>query len=224
LRAGIPAERAAEIGNPYSQYIGADIRSDPWAYAAPGLPEKAAELAYRDAYLSHRRNGIYGAMYFSAVISAAFTVEDPVDALVIGLEEIPRDCLFAQGIRWSLDIADQIKDYRDANAAITEAYGGMHIVHAINNGCLTVWGLTIGGRDFTKVIGETVAMSFDNDCTAATAGSIAGAVLAKDGVPEHWWKNFNNKSLSYLNGHSAFEIDDLVDRFTVQAQRVFGVI
>ncbi len=223
LRAGIPAEEAAARDNPYSQYIGADIRSDPWGYAAPGLPEMAAEMAYRDAYLSHRRNGIYSAMYFSAVIAAAFTVEDPVDALRIGLEEIPKDCLFSQGIRWSLDIADEIKDYRDANAAINEAYGGMPRVHSINNGCLTVWGLTIGGRDFTKVIGETVAMSYDNDCTAATAGSIAGAVLAKDGVPEHWWKNFNNKALTYLIGQGTFEIDDLVDRFTVQAQQVFGV-
>ena len=48
---------------------------------APGYPEKAAEMAYNDAYLSHRRNGIYGEMFFSAVQSAAFTVDTAVEQL-----------------------------------------------------------------------------------------------------------------------------------------------
>lgn len=220
LKSGVPALRAATIDNPHDQWIGADIRSDPWGYAAAGLPEVAAELAYRDAYLSHRRNGIYGAMYFAAAIAAAFTVDDPVEALHIGLDEIPSECRFAQAVRWALNVAPSITDYRVAHEAIGEYFKGMHRVHAINNACLTIWGLTIGGRDVTRVIGETVAMGYDNDCTAATAGSIVGAVVGRSGVPEHWWKNFNNKSLSYLNGHPHFAIDDLVDRFTVQAAAV----
>ena len=97
LRKGVPARLAADIDNPCVQYIGADIRSDPWGYAAPGFPERAAEFAHRDAFVSHRRNGIYGAMYFSAAISAAFAVDDPVQALQIGLEEIPADCYLARG-------------------------------------------------------------------------------------------------------------------------------
>ena len=220
LRRGLPAGEAAAIDNPYSQYIGADIRSDPWGYVAPGLPETAAELAYRDACLSHRRNGVYAAMYFAAAIAAAFAVDDPVDALRIGLEEIPAHCLFAEGIRWALDVAPEIHDYRDATAAIAERYAGMDPIHAINNGALTVWGLTIGKRDFTRIIGETVAMAYDNDCTAATAGSIAGAVLGKEGIPAHWWKNFNDKAISYLTGHPVFAIGDVVDRFVFQSHRV----
>jgi len=219
LRRGIPAAEAGSIDNPFVQFIGGDIRSDPWAYATPGFPEKAAEFAYRDAYLTHRRNGIYAEMFFSAVISAAFAVDDAVDAFRIGLEEIPRDCRLAQEVRWALETASEIRDHRDANAAVSERFAGMHGAHAINNAVLTIWGLAIGGRDFTKVIGETVAMSYDNDCTAATAGSIAGAILGREGVPEHWWVGFNNKVHSYLSGHPVFAIDDLVDRFAVQAVR-----
>ena len=222
LRKGVPAMDAGDLDNPCVQYIGADIRSDPWGYAAPGYPEMAAEFAWRDAYISHRRNGIYGAMYFSAAIAAAFAVDDTVDALRIGLEEIPADSYFAREMRWALDEADNIGGYKDARAAVDARYPGMHRVHAINNAVLTIWGLTVGGVDYTKVIGETVAMGLDNDCTAATAGSIWGAVHGIDAIPQHWHKNFNNKVHTYLYGESTFAIDDLLDRYVVQAAKVLG--
>ncbi|MCY3575171.1 MAG: ADP-ribosylglycohydrolase family protein [Chloroflexi bacterium] len=222
LRKGVPALQAADVDNPCVQYIGADIRSDPWGYAAPGYPEKAAEFAHRDAYVSHRRNGIYGAMYFSAAIAAAFAVDDPVKALRIGLEEIPAECYLAREVRWALDEAPNIENYRQARAAVDARYPGMHKVHAINNAVLTIWGLTIGGEDYSKVIGETVAMGLDNDCTAATAGSIWGAVYGKDAIPEHWHANFNNKAHTFLIGQDIFALDDMVERFIAQAGRVLS--
>ena len=222
LRAGVAPERAAVVQNPFMFWIGADIRSDPWGYAAPGYPEKAAEFAWRDASISHRRNGIYGAMYFSAVIAAAFALGDPLQALEAGLAEIPADCLLARELRWALDKAGDIQDYRAARAAADERYAGMHRIHTINNAALTVWGLTIGGEDFTKVIGETVAMGLDNDCTAATAGSIFGAAYGRDAIPAHWHQNFNNKVYSYIIGQEFFALDDLYDRFTAQAGKVLG--
>ena len=220
LHAGVPASEAAVVDNPFIYWIGADIRSDPWGYAAPGYPELAAEFAWRDASISHRRNGIYGAMYFSAVISAAFALGDPLQALEAGLSEIPADCLLARELRWAIEVAPSIKNYREARAAVDQRYAGMHRIHTINNAVLTVWGLTIGGDDFTKVIGETVAMGLDNDCTAATAGSIFGAAYGKAAIPKHWYKDFNNKSLSYIIGNESFAIDDMVDRYTAQAQTV----
>ena len=72
----------------------------------------------------------------------------------------------------------------------------------------------------TRVIGQTVAMGLDNDCTAATAGSIVGAVVGRKGVPGHWHRNFHNTVLSYLNGKPKFRISDLVARFARQAERI----
>ena len=220
LRKGVPPMQAAEVDNCFLNWIGADIRSDPWGYAAPGWPEKAAEIAYRDAYVSHRRNGIYAAMFFSAAISAAFAVDSTVEALEIGLEEIPADCTLARETRWALDMAPQIGDYRDAAAAIEERYTVMGKAHAINNTVLTVWGLTVGGDDYSKVIGETVAMGQDNDCTAATAGSIWGAVYGKSAIPKHWYKNFNNKVHTFLYHQTPFAIDDTIDRFIALAEKM----
>ncbi|MCY3832117.1 MAG: ADP-ribosylglycohydrolase family protein [Chloroflexi bacterium] len=223
LRKGVAPLEAAERDNPYLNWIGADIRSDPWGYAAPGFPEKAAEFAWRDAYVSHRRNGIFAAMFFSAAIAAAFAVDNTVDALKIGLEEIPADCYLAREVRWALEQAPSIANYRDAASAIDERYTVMGGAHAINNTVLTVWGLTIGGDDYSKVIGETVAMGKDNDCTAATAGSIWGAVYGKSAIPKHWYKNFNNKVHTFLYHQSPFAIDDTIDRFIAQAQKVMAL-
>ena len=217
LKNGLPAEIAGSTNNPYCEWIGASIRADPWGYMAPGLPERAAEMAYRDAYLSHRRQGIYGEMFFAAAISAAFVLDDPVEALRIGLTEIPRDCALAEAIRWALDVSPKIKDYQMARAAVDSRFEGMDRVHTINNACLTVFGITIGGMDFTRVIGETVAMGLDNDCTAATAGSIVGAVIGKDGIPARWYKNFNDTIYSYVFGMEKFSLADVLKRFERQA-------
>ncbi len=217
-----PAHRAGAANNPYCEWIGADIRADPWGYMAPGWPERAAEMAYTDASISHRRQGIYGEMFFAAAIAAAFATDDPVEALRIGLSEIPKNCTLARAVRWALRGSPDIREYRQARAAVDTRFKGMHPVHTINNACLTIWGLTIGGRDFTRVIGETVAMGLDNDCTAATAGSITGAVVGKRGIPEHWYGSFENRIHSYLVGKKHFSISGVLSRFEKQARRVHG--
>lgn len=221
MRAGIPAQQAADLNNPYCEWIGADIRSDPFAYMAPAYPEKAATMAYRDAYLSHRRNGIYGEMFFSAVQSAAFAVDNPVEALKIGLTEIPQDCSLAKAVQWALEEGKQIKNYKQARAAVDEHFKGMSGVHTNNNACLTIFGLMIGQTNVTKVISETVAMGLDNDCTAATAGSIVGAIAGIQGIPEHWYKPFNNTLATYLIGNEEFKIDEVLKRFAVQARKSY---
>jgi ADP-ribosylglycohydrolase len=178
-------------------------------------------MAYHDAYLSHRRNGIYGAMFFSAAISAAFAVDDPIKAIRIGLTEIPKECELARQIRWALRAGKQIKDYRQARPAVDARFQGMHRVHTINNACLTVFGLMIGDLDYTKTISQIVAMGMDNDCNAATAGSIVGAIIGGKRIPKHWHRPFKNTVHSYLKGRRTFKISALLKRFSKQAAMSF---
>jgi ADP-ribosylglycohydrolase len=221
LKSGVGAKKAGARGNPYQEWIGADIRSDPWGYVAMGWPEKAAELAYRDAYLSHRKNGIYGAMFFAATIAAAFAVDDPAETCRIGLTEIPKDCRLARDLRWALRRAPALTSWEQARALVAKRFDGMHHVHTNNNACLTVFGLALGGGDFTKTIGYTVAMGFDNDCTAATAGSILGAMLGKEGIPAHWWRPFRNRALTYLKHCPPMKNTEIARRFHAQAIRLW---
>ena len=226
LTAGVSWRQAGAKDNPYMEWIGADIRSDPWGYASPGLPEKAAEMAYRDAYISHRYNGIYGEMYFSAVIAAAFAVDDPVEALHIGLTEIPRSARLHEDVSWALKVAPKVTDYAKANKLVQERFGpirgGMSSVHTNNNACLTVWGVAIGGRDLTKALATTVAMGYDNDCTAATVGSIVGAVIGAKNIDPHWVKPFGNRCRTYIKRREWFKISDICRRFAAMAKGTFA--
>ena len=221
---GVPALEMGE-DNPFNQMICADIRCDPFGYVVPGLPEAAAALAYKDSLASHRRNGLYGGMFFAAAISAAFAVKHPIDAVEIALSEIPADCDLARSIRWALQIGKEftdISDYRQARDAVDERFKGMVTPHTLNNACLTVFGLMIGGTDVTKVLASTVAMGMDNDCSTATAGSIVGAVVGKQNVPLHWYRNFNNTIHTYIKDHRYFQIDDVVARYARQAEAAFS--
>jgi ADP-ribosylglycohydrolase len=161
-------------------------------------------------------------MFFSAAQSAAFAVDNAIDALQIGLSEIPSDCLLARDVRWALQEGKNIRNYKQARQAVEDKFKGMSGVHTNNNACLTIFGLMIGGNDVTKVLSETVAMGLDNDCTTATAGSIVGAIVGKNGIPAHWTKNFNNKVMTYMIDRELFQIDDLVVRFAAQARKVYG--
>lgn len=221
---GMPVEKAGYHMNPNVQSVAAWTRADSWGYVAPGWPEKAAALAYKDASVNHRRSGVYGEMFFAAAIAAAFVVDDPVEAIKIGLTEIPKDCMFASAVNWALSIAPTIRNYKDAADAVHTKYDGMFGGHAIVNALFVVFGILIGGRDFTKVIGETVAMTFDNDCTGATAGSIVGAVVGKDGIDAHWYQNFDNRMRCYFNSTPEYiGLDELFSRYEKQARALRGI-
>src|SRR4030095_3029270 len=114
--------------NPYNDWIRAQIRADVYGWVCPGNPTLAAELARRDATLSHRGDGVYGAM-FVAALGAALATSSPTDALGRALALIPDDSGAAEAVRLGASLARNA----DGDAAIRARYQGMSPVHTLNN-------------------------------------------------------------------------------------------
>jgi ADP-ribosylglycohydrolase len=220
LKKGLVPPRTAAKDNPYSDWIGADIRSDPWGYAAVGWPEKAAEFAWRDAVVSHKATGVHGEMFFSAVIAAAFAVDDPIEAILIGLTEIPRNCRTAKAVRSALAACRKDRSWEKTTARILAKYEGMSMAHTLNNAELVVAGLYYGRMDFGRTIALTVMGGVDTDCTGATAGSILGAVLGARRLPKKWVEPFGDRVESYIKGRRWWRTSDIVRRFVKVAKAV----
>lgn len=212
LRAGTRAECAANF-NGYVEWIGAAIRADAFGYAEAGNPEAAAKLSYNDAYLTHRKNGIYGEMFCAASIAAAFTAKTPLDAVREGMKQIPKESDLYAALEWAFSCEPQVTNYLRARALLDEKFKGMNPVHTINNMCAIVFALMLGGNDFTKCISECVAIGLDNDCTGATVGSIAGACLGFDAIPAYWYDKFNDTVCTYIKDHTSLSIADVIERF-----------
>lgn len=219
LQNGVPPEKAAELGNPYSEWIGADIRCDGYGYMNPGNPASAADMAETDALISHRGNGVYGSRFFAAAIASAFLLSDVKSSLYAALAYIPSDCQLFSALSWALGLWGRIGDYKEASALVDEKFPGMNPVHTVNNACLTVFALSLGGRDCGSVISNAVAMAHDCDCTAATAGSIVGAAYGTDCIDAKWYMPFGDSVGSYFNGAPEYFVSDILARFEKKASR-----
>ena len=211
---------SATTRNPYREWIGAQIRCDGWAYAAPGDMELAAEFAWRDASVSHVKNGIYGEMFFAAVIAAAFGAKDVREAIALGLSEIPERCRLARAMRDVVKWSRQNTTWQQTHDAIMRAHAGMNWVHTINNAAIVLTALLHGEGDFEKTISIAVMGGLDTDCNGATAGSVFGALAGAKNLPQaKWTAPLNDTLKSAVAGYDGSRFSDLAARSLALAKK-----
>ena len=221
---GIAPPRTAAHRNPYREWIGAQIRADAFGYAAPGLPEFAAGLAWRDARLSHVRNGIYGGMWVAAAIAAAFVTDDVRQVIEIATSEIPRESRFARMVEDVVRWSGECDDWKACWQRIHDEYGNLHWVHTLNNAALTLLALLYGEKDLGKTICIAVQGGWDTDCTAATAGSILGVMLGASALPERWVAPLNDTLETAVFGYNPTTFTGIARKACNIAQRTRELI
>ena len=201
--------------NDYNDWIGAQIRADLYGWVCPGRPGLAAELARRDASLSHRGDGLYGAMFVAALGALIPATPDLGSALDAALTEIPKNCAAAAAVRFGRSLAG----VEDAVARLHAEYEDLPPVHTLNNLALVAWALCSADGGFSAAIGDAVAAGWDTDCNGATVGGLMG--LAGAEIPAHWTRPWAGRVGVSLAGHSELALDDLVAR-TVAVAHTLG--
>ena len=210
--------------NPYREWIGAQIRADSWGYAAPGNPELAAEFAWRDARISHAKNGIYGEMFCAAMIAAGFAEHDPLKVVEAGLAQIPRRSRLHQEMRDTIEICREhgfrASEFDAVFDKIYERLGHYNFVHTNNNAALVVAALLLGQDDFEKTIAIAVMGGWDTDCNGATAGSIWGAMFGAERIPKKWSAPLNDTLYSLIPDYHPIAISECARRSVKIAKMV----
>ena len=192
--------------NPYNEWIGAQIRADVYGWVCPGNPKLAVYLAEQDAALSHRAEGIYGAV-FVAALGALLGGDRPLPAAVDqALAYIPSTSRCTQAVKMAQQLSDQI----DGGDKIRDFFGDMSVVHTVNNLGLLAWALLRYENDFDAAIGEVVAAGLDTDCNGATVGAL-WALQGKP-IPGHWAQPWQGQVGLSLAGMDQLPLQSLVHR------------
>ncbi|CAA9278667.1 MAG: hypothetical protein AVDCRST_MAG77-3665 [uncultured Chloroflexi bacterium] len=181
--------------NPRDEFCGALIRADAYGYACPGRPALAAELAWRDASWTHRRTGIYGAMFVAAAIATALVARHAglgaLEVFETALQFVPRRSRFHAIVADSLEQVRAASGWRDGYARIHGKYA--QYAHCeVYQEC----GTLINTLQFARDVGDGICMQVmqgnDTDSFGATAGSILGAYFGPGHLEERWLAPFGD--------------------------------
>jgi len=180
---------SAQWHNPYREWIGAQIRADYFGYVNPGNPELAAEMAWRDASISHVKNGIYGEMYVAAMLAQAVVEDDLEKIIEAGLAQVPRTSRLYEAVSRIVDMyragvpQQECQDYIHSQYDEKTSHGWCH---TISNAMIVTMALLYGQGDYSRSICMAVQACFDTDCNGATVGSVLGLRGGSAAIGEEW--------------------------------------
>ena len=179
--------RRRRIGNPFQDWIGAQIRTDVYGWVCPGDPARGRPpgVAGRPAEPPPQR-AVRGDVRRAAASAAA--VAGRVDeCLAAGLSVIPPGSRYAAAVRRGVGARARRGRHRGGDRrAVRRA-------SATCTGCMCSttprsWRSrsTRSGGDFTAAITTVVAGGWDTDSNGATVGSICGALAGAAALPAAW--------------------------------------
>ncbi len=216
---GVPTPDSAVVDNPFREWIGALIRADVFGYVCPGDPRRSAELAYRDARVSHVANGIYGEQWAAALVASAFTASSAREALDRARCYVPDGSRTAEALDAVTTSFDGGATWEETLADADQRWEGYHWVHTVNNVAVIAAALLHGDGDFTRSIALTVLGGLDTDSNGATSGSVAGILGGTAGIPTNWTEPLHDRVSSAVFGFDEMSITELARRTVAVVDR-----
>lgn len=203
---------SASIHNPYREWIGAQIRGDFFGWINPKSPKKAVELAFKDACISHVKNGIYGEMFIASLLSNAFHKDTMENIILKALNFVPTSSRLYKGIQDIINLYHEGKTFNDTVDYIHSIWNEKdihHWCHTISNAQIVIASL-LWSKDFSDGICKAVMTGFDTDCNGATVGSILGLYYGIDEIDSKWYELFNDTLETDIAGYNNVKISDMI--------------
>ena len=181
--------------NMHAYAIDSQITTEALGAAAPGMRQRAADLAGQFGAVSNEGFSLHAAQFYAAMYAAAPFETDVEDVVASGLAVVPatsRTHEIVQDVRdwYAADAADASLDWRATHGLIYDKYVGVDSVGRYRNWiessvntALTTLAILYGQGDFKETVRIGVLGGFDSDCNPATAGGLVGLMNGYSGLP-----------------------------------------
>jgi hypothetical protein len=211
----LPPESGHWKNNPHADDIDFQIEADFIGLMAPGMINKATEIADRAGHVMNSGDGWYGGVFVSALYSSAFIYDNPTQIVENAIKTIPEGTQFyeciSDVIRWKKEFPDDWKQtwfelqkkWNNDVGCPKGVFLGFNIEAKINSAYVTI-GLLYGDANFSKSVDIATRCGQDADCNPATVGGVLGVMTGYNNIPEFWLKplqeiendNFENTDMS----------------------------
>ncbi len=192
-----PPETGSMQSNMHWYAIDSQITTETLGSAAPGMRQRAADLAGRFGSVSNSGYSLHAAQYYAAMYSAAAIDSDVQTLINKGLEVVPNTSRTREVIQdvldwYAADAADETLDWRATQELLYDRYGSNNpasnnryrnwIESTVNTGATTL-ALLYGQGDFKDTVEIAVLAGWDTDCNSATAAGLLGMVKGYSQLP-----------------------------------------
>lgn len=198
LRNGIPAPESGSIlqnGATMAEQIGGQIFSDTWGLVNPGKPERAAAMARAAASVTHDGDGLNGAAFVAACISAAFEEQDIRKIIETGLSFVESGSRYEEAVRAVMTFYDEHEkggeSWRACFEFVRTHYGYDQypgVCHIIPNISVMILAMLYGEGDFDRTLEICNLCGWDTDCNVGNVACILGVALGLSAIDGKWRK------------------------------------
>ena len=195
---GVMPPESGRLGNPFGEWIGAQMRGAVCGMVAPGNPQEAARLAWLDGEVSHFGNGIIGEIFNAMLTSLAFICSDVCKLVVSCVDMLPEDSEYYSIVRFALDACREAPSWEEAWQRCEDRAAPYNWIHAYPNAMAEVIALWFGEGDFDKTAHIIAMEGQDVDCNAAQILTVIGILKGMDGIHPEWVTPIGDRLQTYM--------------------------
>lgn len=216
LKQGIYPPMSGYENNPMREWIGAQMRGAVCGVVAPGDVRTAAELAFKDAQISHSNSGILGEVFNAVMVSMAFVESDCRCILRKAIDIMPSDSMYREVVEFAWRACEECGNWRDAWLKCDEEYKHFHWISALPNAAAEVVALYFCDNDYEKLCTLIAMCGLDVDCNAAQVACVLAVAQGSKAIAPEWAEPLGGMMITYVRGMENVRFADLT-RKTVRA-------
>jgi ADP-ribosylglycohydrolase len=167
--------------------------------------------------MTHRRTGVYGAMFVAAAIASTPTADSPFDAARSALACVPQRSRFHAHATECVALVEAASDWLDGYERVHERLGGFGFCRIYQE-----LGFLLNTLRFATDAGHGICLQvmqgLDTDSFAATAGSILGAFFGA--IDERWYTPFNDDVHTALGIFHERSLQAITERMAALPARI----